>query len=223
MGLILLDNAPGGGFSNKKIGNGGGMGVGTTAPSGGSVTPPTPPVQGYPYWRVYTTSTSGGYLSISQIEMRGVSSGSNLMTGGTGSASSTQGGYPTSNALDGDINTFWLAAGSTPPHWYGYQFTSSVDIVEVVIRTRNDGFYGNETANNLSFQRSDDGVTWTEEWSETGITGWAQGQTKTFTRPVVGGEARITAVGVEIMSNAAVTNPIARVTEVGVEVMATVF
>lgn len=173
MGLILINNNNGGGFS--ATGTGGNF----------SMIPPVAALTTFLYWRLYTTSTSTGYWSIAELEMRSSVGGANILSGGTLSASSTDSansGFPLSAAIDGNVNSFWLAVGNIPPHWIRYQFASPVDVQQIAIRTRND-FWWNETANNLSIQASNNGTDWTTIWTETGITGWAQGTTKVFTKP----------------------------------------
>ena len=67
---------------------------------------------GHRYWRVEADAGGvyGDVISLAALEMRASLGGPNLLTGGMLTASSTLGGYPVSNLLDGNAATFWASS-----------------------------------------------------------------------------------------------------------------
>ena len=132
------------------------------------------------YWRILeNTSTSQGALSAAEISMAATNGGANQCTGGTAFASSTYGGYPASNAFDGDPSTFWSSNGNSIGVYIGYQFASPVDVVELVILPRPDYLADGQGFRNFSLQYSDDGVTYTTAATFDAAT-WSVGVSQTF-------------------------------------------
>lgn len=144
--------------------------------------PPEPAVSAL-YWRIYITSntTSTGYASIAEIEMRATAGGVDQCTGGTASASSTLGGAPASSAFDNNPATFWATSnGGKIPSWIRYQFPSAVVVSEVTIQARTGGQNDvNQTPSAFEVQHSSNGVDWTTLSSHTPPT-WAAGEIRAF-------------------------------------------
>jgi len=135
------------------------------------------------YWRVLITRV-GGAASCSELQMREVSAGSNVATGGTASASSVfGGGLEADKAFDGNTSTLW-AASTAEGTWIKYDMGSGVtrDIVEITWRARSDGFV-EQNPSDLTVQYSSDDTFWTDAWRVHHTAFTATGETRTFTKP----------------------------------------
>ena len=136
------------------------------------------------YWRVYTTSNSGGVfaISIAVLEYHTSIGGGQAATGGTASASSTGGGFVASNAFDADPNTFW-ASSNPSDDWIQYDMGSgnSLDLAEVKICARNDAFSAESPAYFMLLS-SDDGTTFYFRAAFV-AAGWSAGSCQSFTMP----------------------------------------
>lgn len=122
------------------------------------------------YWRALIHSNGAGGSNCSVGEIYGYEAGfdGQRLTGGTASASSTLGGFPASNAFDGDITTFWNTATFVDPTWLKYDLGAGVtrDIRQITIYGRQDNFF-NQNPTSLDWQWSDDDVTYTTAFSLT--------------------------------------------------------
>lgn len=139
------------------------------------------------YWRIHGTLASNGPvdatngLSCSELQLRGISGGPSLATGGTPLSSGDYPGYPSSNAFDGNTATFW-SSNPGEPQWLGYQFASLVSIVEFTWRDRGDGYPSWQDPTAMTLDYSDDGTTWIALAPFTiSYTVWGTGVTETFT------------------------------------------
>jgi hypothetical protein len=123
----------------------------------------------------------------SEQEQRSAIGGADL-TGVTGAAiqDSNFSGLPAANAFDNNINTLWACNGTGVGSYLGWDYGATVgnwkDIVQFALTTRNDGSWG-QNADGIAFDYTDDLVTWTEAWRNTGISWTGAGQTKTFSAP----------------------------------------
>lgn len=142
------------------------------------------------YWRIAILSIANAPISTSsssfaEMAYRSTPGGSNIATGGTATASTQfSGAYPASNAFDGNPATIWNSSVGFAAGWVRYQFPSPVSIAEVTLTARTDTNYGvSQTPNSFRIESSPDGVTWTTEWTVASTGAWADGETKTFTRP----------------------------------------
>lgn len=143
------------------------------------VTPSVP----HKYWRVYVTAAAGGYGSMVELEfLDGLGVRCDL-AGGTPIKSSELSGHEAYRAFDGVVsgNSPWAPNNGTPPMWLGYQHAAAVAVNSVRITARST--YLTQSPNDFIVQSSDDGVSWTDEWSVTGSTGWAANEQRTFPRP----------------------------------------
>jgi len=123
---------------------------------------------------------------LAEVVMSAAAGGTNLIGGGTASASSYYDSrYLPSCACDGNPSTMW-SANSAVPAWWGYDFGagSAVNVGYVTLTTRNDG---DSACNPNAFdvQYSDDNSTWTTAESFTAPT-WTNGQTQSFTVAAAG-------------------------------------
>lgn len=140
------------------------------------------------YWRLSVTAIDGGttFIAMPELEFRETLGGANSAVGGTPIASSVfTSSYSSTNAFDGNNETFWYSDSGDLNGWIGYQFASPVEIKEVVI-----GSFGpsNGTSTTLSrlprdfsVEFSDDGVTWVRaqdiigegDWQVDEVRSWA--------------------------------------------------
>ena len=138
------------------------------------------------YWRVRSSDTAigGEYLAFAEVEMKSAFAGADLTAGKTVSASATAGGaYVPGSAIDNNASTFWTTGATAPPvggHWYAVDFGAGgdVDIVEITLQVRPDGY--REDPLNLFVEYSDDGSTWTLQYSLSGLPTWGAGEKRTF-------------------------------------------
>ncbi len=135
------------------------------------------------FWRVLCAAADdNAYCVVSEVEFNGVQA-----TGGTATASSIYGGaWTAAGAFDGVKNTDagWSTAtgAGASGAWIAYEYASALHVNSVSIYA---GSPGNQAhaPRDFSVQSSDDGVTWTTEWSVTGATGWLAYEQRTFPRP----------------------------------------
>ena len=169
------------------------------------------------YWRINVFANNGdtNYLAISEIEMRATVGGTDQCAGGTPTASSAASDAPASNAFDNDAVSRWSTPVGTVSGWIAYQFPSAVDVAEYTIQAHPTAPL--RSPRDWQFEYSDDGVTWTVIEDRYGVTGWTNGQIRTFTLPTTDTIARVSQVVTEVLRID--TNPPARVSQVVVEVL----
>jgi hypothetical protein len=143
-----------------------------------------PPLSGsVPYWRVYgLTMQAGGTtaFSISEAQFRDVVGGVDLTQSGSGLSSASvnfSGIVGLSEQLfDNITSSVWSSTPTSPPHWFSYHFTSSVDIKEFVMVARQD--FVNSAPTSFQLHSSDNPKTWAviDAYTRT----WVAGQTQSF-------------------------------------------
>lgn len=145
------------------------------------------------YWRIYIPPRGvSGVQSILQLEMYESQFGPNVCTGGTPSASSTLSGtYPASDAFDGNLGdtgsstltSLWVSQSGTTEEWLAYDFGAGNDkeIVAIGMFGRIGSFIG-QVPTGFSIEYSDDGSTWSEAWSESGLS-WSGFEFKRLVNP----------------------------------------
>jgi len=142
------------------------------------------------YWRVNiaenNTSTT---VAIGELILRTVSGGANVATGGTASASTTFSGQLSSLAFDANNSTYWNGTSSFngttglltgAEEWLKYDLGPGNDkaIIEFAITCAGNIF---QAPRAFKLQYSDDGVNWANLIAVTNQSGWALGQTRSFT------------------------------------------
>lgn len=141
------------------------------------------------YWRLYVSHTGGGAsVSIGELILATTPSGAQAATGGTASASSTNGVNAASRAFDGTTSAanYWQSGSDTMPGGYGQEYLQydmgvggGIDVVEA--RLYFNGTMSGSTTypSNFVLLYSDDGVKWTLQraWSAQVFT---DGETKTL-------------------------------------------
>lgn len=137
------------------------------------------------FWRLFVCrAVSDDAPAIGEVEMRASSGGGDQCTGGTPSASSIfSGSFPASKAFDDNTASgLWSAANNSWHAWLKYAFASAVEVFEVAITSRPDGF-PLTAPRNILVQWSDDDSNWTTAWSINGQTAWGAPETRVFTDP----------------------------------------
>lgn len=137
------------------------------------------------HWRLFLMNPGDTAVSVAEAQFRATPGGADQATGGTASASSTFSGFPASNAFDNDTGTLWNNSASGANRrwaWLRYQFAAPVEVAEVALTMRNDGFIAT-APQHFAVQYSDDGTVWTTAWMVLGETGWSLGETRVYTDP----------------------------------------
>lgn len=157
------------------------------------------------YWRARFTGINGNAqpVVIAELQLRETVGTPQVPSGGAAVYSSSSGGQGPGAAFDGNINTVWQSAAQptpTAPEWIGYNYgvgaggPNKKSINEIAVTNTYNGVFGHvaplpaeESPTAIDVQWSDDGATWTTEWSITGIA-WtgAVSQTLVFTHPHAG-------------------------------------
>jgi F5/8 type C domain len=171
------------------------------------------------YWRIMMNASAGNAFSLAEIQFRTVAGVSRPFSGGTASAYNSYPGYPPAQATDGDNATFWSSSDATPGDWkYDYGVGNAIDVVEIMITSRNDSFY-TQTPTSFTLQWSDDGSTWTSmmpisaSWS-------SPTQTQAFAvTPLAGTAAILTQIALEQWN---ANNPTGQMTQIALEQWASV-
>lgn len=137
---------------------------------------PTGPSDAKRMWRLYVTDTvsSGDYVQIAELTFK-VGGSAPTAHGFVMAGSGYFGTAWPSFAFDGSTGgTNWISPNSTKPHWIGYDYGVGNDVDSITI-TATDG---NRAPKDFDIQYSQDGSSWTTEWSVTGAT-WGS-STQTF-------------------------------------------
>jgi hypothetical protein len=150
------------------------VGVGpTVAPGTGALTlTGYPPVVTTPlnapstisarYWSINITAKTGTEAGVSELEFAQL--GAAAHGGGTASATSSFGGFPASNAIDGSTSTSWVASSGALPQRLIIDFGSPVDVNVVRVKGRSSTVY----PTTFTVDYSSNGSTWTTGWTVTG-------------------------------------------------------
>lgn len=141
------------------------------------------------YWRLYISRTGGGSsTSVGELILATTPSGAQAATGGTASASSTNGVNAASRAFDGTASStnYWQSATTGMPSGLGQEYLQydmgvggGIDVAEVRLYFNGTTPGSTTYPSNFALLYSDDGVKWTLQraWSEQVFT---NGETKTL-------------------------------------------
>ena len=168
------------------------------------------------YWRLNVSANAGdtSFLAIAEIEMRATVGGADQCTGGTPTASASDGSSPPSNAFDNNATTRWSTPSSTLTGWIGYQFASPVDVAQYTIQAHPTT--PARSPKDWALEYSDDGSTWVAVETRQDVSSWTNGEVKSYT-VVLTADVRLSQLPVEVLrSNLAVK---ARTSQVAVEVL----
>jgi len=117
------------------------------------------------YWRILIRQSfiAGTATSIQELEYLDTT-GTDLASGGTASASSVTGANTADKAFDNSHSTAWqsggIPSGAGAPEWLRYQFASGVDPVAIRL-TLNEPLGNSQAPADFDVQYSDNGSTWT--------------------------------------------------------------
>jgi len=141
------------------------------------------------YWRLHVSHTGGGTnTSVGELVLATVPSGAQAATGGTASASSTNGVNAASRAFDGTTSAanYWQSASGSMAAGYGAEYLQydmgvggGIDVVEVRLYFNGTTSGSTTFPSNFALLYSDDGKVWKLQraWSELAFT---NGETKTL-------------------------------------------
>lgn len=142
------------------------------------------------YWRVLWTepstvnpATGLTNAECSELEMRDVSGGVNLCTGGTPFASSsTSGDFPVSEAFNGSggvAGDYWKSNAPALGEYIGYQFSAPVVVTEFTFYPSYNLYVSRPKG--FALERSDNGLAWERVQTWTGLSFSTSPQTFTVT------------------------------------------
>lgn len=134
------------------------------------------------YWRLHVGATGGdGAVAIGELRLAIVPGGAQAATGGTASASSTNGANAASNAFDGVTSSgnFWQSLSALPAYvQYDMGVDNGIDVVEIRIYfTTTPG--ATTFPANIVLCYSDNGVIWYPQRAWGGLT-FSNAETKTL-------------------------------------------
>lgn len=133
------------------------------------------------YWRLYITANNGStYTALMEIEMRATAGGSDQCSGGSAIYSSQYPGQGAANAFDNNSATNWASDGSAAPHYIGYDFGSAVSVAQIAVTGMGAGAYATQNIRDFKVQFSDDTFSWYDVAVYSGVTSWADGETKLY-------------------------------------------
>jgi hypothetical protein len=139
--------------------------TGSMSPTGsltGTVGSGAPTTISARYWSINISAKVGAEAGVSELEFAQL--GGTKIAGGTASATSTTGGFPASNAIDGSTSTAWVAGSGSLPQRLSVDFGSAVDVNVVRVKGRSSSVY----PTTFTVDYSSDGSTWTTAWTVTG-------------------------------------------------------
>jgi hypothetical protein len=142
------------------------------------------------YWRIYVeTNNNDSFSSIGEVFMHTTPGGADVCTGGTPFESGHNGSDVAANAFDRTNGTRWAIGSSNVASWVGYQFAAPVDIVEFALKM--DTSFLTQCPKRFWLEWSDDGVTFRTAIGAVNQTGWANLETRTYTKPALAGGAAV--------------------------------
>lgn len=151
--------------------------LGTTGGNGGGEPPPISAGR----WRIRRlTSTSSFTVGFAEVYFGTAATGGTVLK----SSEENTGTSAAANAFDGNPATHWkTTAGQIADAYIGYAWTTAVTVTQVTLTAINDSAASGWTPTGFAVERSDDGVTWVEEWREEALPSWTAGEQRTFTKP----------------------------------------
>jgi hypothetical protein len=124
-------------------------------------------------------STGEIYDSENDLYENDLSVGSNTLTGGTASASSSYTTYTPDKAVDGNAVAYWLS-NVTPTGSWQYDLGSGVSKTFRRVTLRAVDVDAGYSPKDFKIQGSNNGSSWTDLSTQTGVS-WTTGEVKTFT------------------------------------------
>ena len=152
------------------------------------------------FWRLLLRTSAGNAFGFAEVQFRTAWGQPLAFAGGTASAAQTYNGapgpYDASQAADGSTSTFYSSSDKNGLQFWQYDYGAgqALDVAEVAITARNDGYAGQAPAT-FDLQWSDDGLAWSTVRAFAAAP-WAPGQTQIFTLHIAE-TTRITQAGME--------------------------
>jgi hypothetical protein len=129
----------------------------------------------------YTADNGDRFLYIDELEFRGSVGGSDQANGGVSLGSDNTVTPDAWSPLFDNNNASGYAidtAATALPQWEGYAFPAPVLCAQYTIRCSSSNA---RCPKDWKLQGTNDGVTWTDLNTQTGVTGWSVPETKSFT------------------------------------------
>lgn len=127
----------------------------------------------YRYWRIYVSANNGavGYTIIVEVELRGSGGGADLTSPSTATteSSSAASGYEGAKTVDNSLATLWQANESSGA-WVRYDLGTAQPVAQVAIYPYSP--LPAAAPKDFTIQGSNDGATFSDVKSFTGVTGW---------------------------------------------------
>lgn len=123
-----------------------------------------PPPSPHRYWRLlcHANGGGGGWFAVGELQGQTALVGSNVLTGGTASASGTYSTSSPAYAFNGVLDAGWVRDSNTDGEWLKYDLGAgnAKAITQLVMYSRSDGF-ASQSPVSWEWQYSDDDVTYT--------------------------------------------------------------
>lgn len=147
------------------------------------VTVTAPPAATFRYWRVYVHAVASS-TQIQTAEIGFLSGGVDQVNHAEAQsrafASSEFSSAQEYHAFDGNTSSRW-AAGSAADEWIAWDFGSG-NKVDIDGLSLTSGSNATTAPRDFDIQYSADGSSWSTGWSIRGETGWAEAETRSFTK-----------------------------------------
>lgn len=135
------------------------------------------------YWRIYITAIgSGSYAGFCEIELRASPGGADMTD--TGTVITVSSGSGSQRVVDNNIDLAWSTSAQAAPWWVSadmgiYTLGQAVYAAELAIWPNPTSTAAN-SPKDFVVQGSNDGATWTDVKSFSGVVGWVAGTPKIF-------------------------------------------
>ena len=149
----------------------------------------------YTAWRLMFESPGmTGYSALADLEFRTSPGGADVTTDERGRVLSNiwDSGYASTNAFNNNVNDFFYVTSSqfnnAAPPFIGFRFDDDIELTEIVITPRQDGYAGNDTPWEMNVAKTvDGGMTWQVRGYFLNLGPWtAAPRTLTIPEQVVG-------------------------------------
>lgn len=137
---------------------------------------------GHTHWRIVRiTSDNTNFAAVAELDFIGADE-----TGGTPLFSTEYSAtLSAAAAFDKDTSTRWITEQrKLTDAFIGYQFSSPVSVNSLSISSH-PSLAPDYMIRDFKVQYSDDGTTWTDHWTETGVPAWSTNETRIFTKPEI--------------------------------------
>lgn len=142
------------------------------------------------FWRMYATSTDlgDGYMNLNQIALRTQPGGVNQCIGSGGTADQSSEYNSSLGAIHAFLETldtdgeYWHSANQSTGWWASFDFGAGILVPVAEVSITNCNIAG-RAPRDFSIQTSQDGQTWTNVASFSGVQNWELSVPKVFSIP----------------------------------------